>query len=167
MHETPAAPRRRRSPTPAELHVWREYLETAEAVRRTLASDFQSTSGISTGDYGVMLALSEAPEHRLRSSDLADVVGWERSRLSHHLRRMEERGLIRRDRDASDSRGAWITLTAEGATVFRSSSSSHLRLVREVFIDALDAEELEAARVVAAALRRHAAARAASDPPAP
>lgn len=155
MTEAPGTRRRRRSPTASELAIWREYVETSEAVRRTLGSDFQSTSGISPGDYGVMLSLSEAPEHRRRSSDLADLVGWERSRLSHHLRRMEERGLVTRSRDGSDNRGAWIALTEEGASTFRSSSAAHLRLVREVFIDAFTPEQLEAACIVTGALRHH------------
>lgn len=147
--------RRRRSPDHAELAVWREYIESSEAVKRALASDFQATSGISPGDYGVLLALSEAPARRLRSSDLADVVGWERSRLSHHLRRMEKRGLLERLRVDGDARGAAVQLTSEGAALFRKSSASHLRVVREVFIDAFTPEQLQAMRVATTALRKH------------
>jgi DNA-binding MarR family transcriptional regulator len=145
----------RRSPNPAELAAWREYVETAEAIRQALASGLQSTSGVSPGDYAVLLALSEADEHRLRSSILAEKVGWERSRLSHHLGRMETRGLIRRHRSGTDSRGAEVELTDEGARTFRSSSTSHLRLVYRLFVEALAPEELEAAHGVATSLRRH------------
>ena len=145
----------RQSPTAAELAVWREYVETAEAVRQALASELQATSGVSPGDYAVLLALSEAGDHRLRSSVLAEQVGWERSRLSHHLGRMENRGLIRRHRSGNDSRGAEVELTDEGARIFRSSSAPHLRLVHQLFIEALTPEELEAAGAVAASLRRH------------
>jgi DNA-binding MarR family transcriptional regulator len=145
----------RRSPNPAELAVWREYVETAEALRQALSSGLQSTSGVSPGDYGVLLALSEADGHRLRSSVLAERIGWERSRLSHHLGRMEGRGLIRRHRSGADSRGAEVELTDEGARTFRSSSTSHLRLVHRLFIEALTPAELESAGVVATSLRRH------------
>ncbi|BCW73595.1 MarR family transcriptional regulator [Arthrobacter sp. NicSoilB8] len=145
----------RRSPTRAELAVWREYIETAEALGRALATGLQSTSGVSSADYAVLLALSEAEDHRLRSSALAVAIGWERSRLSHHLGRMEARGLIRRQRSDSDNRGAAAELTDEGARMFRSASASHLRLVREVFVDALTSEELEDAGKVAASLRAH------------
>lgn len=147
--------RGRRSPDRDELAVWREYIESSEAVKRALASDFQATSGITPGDYGVLLALSEAPQRRLRSSELADVVGWERSRLSHHLRRMEERGLVERHRVAGDARGAAVQLTREGASFFRKSSASHLRVVREVFIDAFTPEQLKAMHVATTALRKH------------
>jgi DNA-binding MarR family transcriptional regulator len=145
----------RRGPTPDELAVWREYVETAEAIRQALAAGLQATSGVSPGDYAVLLALSESEGHRLRSSALAEGIGWERSRLSHHLGRMESRGLICRRKSGNDSRGAEVELTDEGARTFRASSAPHLRLVRRFFIDALAPDDLEAVGRVAASLRRH------------
>lgn len=165
MTESTKPARGRRSPDQDELAVWRDYIETSEAVKRSLASDFQATSGITPGDYGVLLALSEAPGRRLRSSDLADVVGWERSRLSHHLRRMVERGLVERQRVDGDARGAAVELTDDGASLFRKSSASHLRVVREVFIDAFTPEQLEAMRVSTTALRQHLRGRSGSGCP--
>ncbi|KSU70025.1 DNA-binding transcriptional regulator, MarR family [Pseudarthrobacter enclensis] len=155
MDETTAQVRGKRSPTRDELAVWRDYIETSEAVKRALAADFQATSGMSPGDYGVMLALSEAPDRLLRSSELADVIGWERSRLSHHLRRMEDRKLIIRHKVDGDSRGAAVTLTDAGADLFRKSSTSHLRVVRDVFIDAFTPEQLNAMQTAVQALRTH------------
>lgn len=165
MTESNGPARGRRSPSHDELAVWRDYIETAEALKRSLASDFQATSGITPGDYGVLLALSEAPGRRLRSSDLADVVGWERSRLSHHLRRMVDRGLVERQRVDGDARGAAVELTDDGARLFRKSSASHLRVVREVFIDAFTPEQLEAMRVSTTALREHLRGRSGSECP--
>jgi DNA-binding MarR family transcriptional regulator len=68
---------------------------------------------------------------------------------------MENRGLIRRHRSGNDSRGAEVELTDEGARMFRSSSASHLRLVRRLFVQALSPEDLQAAGRVATSLRRH------------
>jgi DNA-binding MarR family transcriptional regulator len=136
----------RRSPDANELTIWREYIETSEAVRRRLSTAFHEDSGISPGDYSVMLALSEAPDRTLRSSELADTVGWERSRLSHHLRRMQERQLVSRSAVGGDARGAAVQLTEVGAHTFRSSSAAHLRLVRTVFVDAFSTDELESLR---------------------
>jgi DNA-binding MarR family transcriptional regulator len=147
--------RRRVLPTAEELRVWRDFVETAEALRSRLTSRLQSESALSPGDYAVLLALSEADAHRLRSSELAAGIGWERSRLSHHLARMERRGLIRRENCATDSRGAEVLLTAEGAEAFRSASIPHLRAVRELFVDALTPEQLSMAGELAAALRAH------------
>jgi len=155
MTDMTNGPARKRSPNAAELAIWRDYVETSERVRRTLSTAFQETSGISPGDYSVMLALSEAPEKTLRSSDLAEVVGWERSRLSHHLRRMEERLLVLRSPVDGDARGAAVVLTDTGAQVFRRSSAPHLRLVRDVFIDAFTPEQLDFMRTITGALREH------------
>lgn len=146
-------PRRRQLPTTDELRVWRDFIETAEALRAALGSRLQQESSLSLGDYAVMLALSEAPDRRLRSSDLAATIGWERSRLSHHLGRMERRGLIRREECATDSRGAEIVLDPTGAEAFRRASLPHLRAVRELFVDALTPAQLTAAGELAAALR--------------
>jgi DNA-binding MarR family transcriptional regulator len=165
MAQTPRTPARR-SPTADELAIWRDYLETSEAVRRMLAAGLQTSSGISPGDYSVMLALSEAPDRELRSSALADLCGWERSRLSHHLRRMEDRALVARRQADDDARSAIVVLTDAGARIFRSSSAAHLRLVREVFVDAFTPEQLEGVRTTTAALRRHVDERAAAAAPA-
>ena len=100
--------------TSAELATWRSLLDTTAELRRVLGAELQETS-LSPADYHVLLALTEAHGRRMRSSELARTIDWERSRLSHHLGRMERRGLIRRYDCATDSRGAEISLTAEGA----------------------------------------------------
>jgi DNA-binding MarR family transcriptional regulator len=146
---------RRTLPTVEEVRVWRDYIETAQTLRSELTSRLQSESALSPGDYAVLLALSEAEGHRLRSSELAAGIDWERSRLSHHLARMERRGLIRREHCATDSRGAEVVLTAEGEDAFRRASIPHLRAVRELFMDALTPEQIAMAGEIAAALRAH------------
>lgn len=115
----------------------------------------QHASALSSGDYAVLLALSEAARHQLRSSEVATRIGWERSRVSHHLGRMEKRGLIRRDACADDSRGSEVILTDAGAGAFRRSSVPHLRDIHEFFIDALSPAQLAAIADVTVALRAH------------
>ncbi|WP_201447202.1 MarR family winged helix-turn-helix transcriptional regulator [Conexibacter woesei] len=142
-------------PTADELRIWREYIETAELIRARIAASLQQESGLSTGDYVVLLALSEADAQRMRSSELATRIGWDRSRLSHHVGRMERRELIRREECPTDNRGAEIVLTPTGADAFDRSTVPHLREIRAVFVDALSAEQLAAAGDVARALRAH------------
>jgi DNA-binding MarR family transcriptional regulator len=157
---TESTTRRRRGrqlPTAEQLRIWRDFIETAEVLRSELASRLQSESSLSPGDYAVLLALSEAPGSRMRSSDLATAIGWERSRLSHHLGRMERRGLIRREDCATDSRGAEVVLDPAGGEAFRGATFPHLRAVRELFVDALTPEQLVAAGEVAKALRANLA----------
>jgi DNA-binding MarR family transcriptional regulator len=145
--------RRRVLPTAEELRVWRGFIETAEALRAELGSRLQTENSLSPGDYAVLLALSEADGYRLRSSQLAGEIGWERSRLSHHLGRMERRGLIRREDCPTDNRGADVVLTADGSAAFRKATVPHLTAVRELFVDALTPDQLVAADELATALR--------------
>lgn len=148
----------RRSPTANELRAWRTFIETAEELRSALTARLQNESGLSSGDYAVLLALTEANGQLMRSSDLAAHIGWERSRLSHHLGRMERRELIRRVDCATDNRGAEIILTAGGTEAFRRASAPHLHAIRELFVDALSAEQITAAGEIADALHSHLAA---------
>jgi DNA-binding MarR family transcriptional regulator len=145
--------RRRQLPTAEELRIWRDFIETVEALRSEVASRLQSETSLSPGDYAVLLALSEAQDQRMRSSELAEGIGWERSRLSHHLGRMERRELIRREDCATDSRGAEIVLAPTGAEAFRGATFPHLRAVRELFIDGLTSDQLIAAGELAESLR--------------
>ncbi|MBS1861929.1 MAG: MarR family transcriptional regulator [Actinobacteria bacterium] len=155
MKDAPSKPRRRRTPTAQELRIWRDYIEATEAIRGELATRLQHDSDLSAGDYRVLLALAEADRHRMRSSALATQIGWQRSRLSHHLGRMERRGLIRRQECPSDSRGAEVVLAGPGREAFDRSTAPHLRAIREVFLDALTPAQLAAAGELAAALRAH------------
>ena len=149
----------RRSPTAHDLRVWRDFVETGDRIRSLLAARLQAESGLSTGDYAVLLALSEAPGRRLRSSELAAAIDWERSRLSHHLGRMEARDLVVREPSATDNRGAEVVLTSAGATQFRRASVAHLRAVQELFVDAFPENPrgpgLAAVDEVTKALRSH------------
>jgi DNA-binding MarR family transcriptional regulator len=145
----------RRRLTEEELRIWRDYIETADKLRSELARRLQQESALSPGDYAVMLALSEAENRRMRSSELATAVGWERSRLSHHLGRMEKRGLIRREECAVDTRGAEIVLVPAGFEAFRRATGPHLAAVDELFVSALSEDELAAAGILTRALRAH------------
>lgn len=142
-------------PTMEQMRIWRSYVETAEIIRSRLGKQFQSESGISSGDYSIMVTLSEEPDWRLRPSELAERIEWDRSRLSHHLKRMEKRGLVRREICPSDSRGSLIVLTEEGFEDFRRSSVPHLQFVKELFIDAFDDDGLAQVDTVTSTLRTH------------
>ncbi len=140
--------------TARELAIWRSLLDTTAELRRVLGAQLQE-SGLSPGDYQVLLALKEADGARLRSSELAATIEWERSRLSHHLGRMEQRGLIRRDDCTTDNRGAEVSLTDSGAAAFRRASAPHLRAIKQHFVDALSSEQLEGLADVLQSLQRH------------
>jgi DNA-binding MarR family transcriptional regulator len=153
----PAAERRRM--TSEELAVWRSLVDTTAELRRRLAAQLAAESSLSPGDYAVLLALFEADGRRLRSSELAAAIDWERSRLSHHLGRMEKRGLIGRVECATDSRGAEVVLTDEGAHIFRAATAPHARAIKQHFGDALSPGQFEALDDILRALNAHLEAR--------
>src|SRR6202521_3485682 len=144
----------RRRMTSAELATWRSLLDTTGELRRVLGAELQQTS-LSPADYQVLLALTETNGKRMRSSELARTIDWERSRLSHHLGRMERRRLIRRDNCTTDSRGAEVSLTAEGARVFRRATVPHMRSIKKHFADALEPDQFEALAGILRSLEGH------------
>jgi DNA-binding MarR family transcriptional regulator len=151
-----ASPKRRgRRPTAAELEVWRLFIETSIEVKARLDRALQDDSGLSASDYAVLLALSRADDHWLRTTELAGAVFWERSRVSHQVRRMSDRGLVRRAPSAVDQRGSEVHLTPAGLDALRDASGPHLRMVRELFVDALDAEQQAAVASAMVALHEH------------
>ncbi|MGI8330474.1 MarR family winged helix-turn-helix transcriptional regulator [Actinomadura scrupuli] len=159
--ETAAAAVTRRRMTTEELAIWRSLLDTTAELRRILGAQLQQESDLSPADYQVLLALHEADGRRLRSSELAASIDWERSRLSHHLGRMERRGLIRRDECATDSRGAEVSFTQAGANMFQRATGPHMRAIKKHFADALTPEQFEALADVLRALRHHLGAQSA------
>jgi DNA-binding MarR family transcriptional regulator len=153
MAGTTAAARGRLSS--GQLAVWRGLVDTTAQLSRLLGARLQEDTSLSPADYQVLLALSEAAGRRLRSSRLAAAIDWERSRLSHHLARMQRRGLIGRDECATDSRGAEVFMTEDGARVFRRATAPHARAIKAHFADALTPEQFEALDEILQALRDH------------
>lgn len=97
----------------------------------------QADSGLSLSDYDVLVALGGAADGRMHVSDLAAQIGWERSRASHHLRRMSERGLTERRPSADDGRATDAVLTEAGRRALVEAAPGHVALVRRLFFDAV------------------------------
>jgi DNA-binding MarR family transcriptional regulator len=144
----------RRRMTANELATWRLLIDTIGELRRILGAQLQE-SNLSPADYQVLLALREAAGRRMRSSELAASIDWERSRLSHHLGRMERRGLIRRDQCATDNRGAEVSLTEGGSNMFRHATAPHVKAIKKHFADALTQEQFESLAEILGALQNH------------
>lgn len=127
----------------AESRAWRslQYLNTplSAALNRQLSRD----SNLSTADYAVLVQLSEAPALKLRARDMVLAIGWEKSRLSHHIRRMEARKLVGREECPTDGRGAFITLTPTGQAAIEQAAPGHVNAVRSYVVDLLTPAQLE------------------------
>lgn len=126
-----------------ESRAWRGYQAMSEQMDTLLHRSLLRNTGLSLSDYAVLVHLSESPEDRLRAYELGAALRWEKSRLSHHLRRMEQRGLIERRACESDGRGLWVGLTAEGRRAIEAAAPLHVADVRAFLIDQLTPEQLE------------------------
>jgi DNA-binding MarR family transcriptional regulator len=124
-----------------ELAAWRSFTLMHLQLMARLSRELNAT-GVSLPDYLVMATLSDAPGGRRRMSDVGDELGWEKSRTSHHVTRMCERGLVEKQPCESDQRGAYVALTDLGRREARRVAPSHVRAVRELFIDRLSRDEL-------------------------
>lgn len=124
--------------------VWRQWLRAHRELNAVIARQLQADGGLSLPDFEVLVALSEAPEQRLRAAVLADGMFWERSRLSHQVKRMEARGLVHRIDCEQDRRGAWIALTSAGREALENVAPGHVETVRTHLFDLLDDDSLGA-----------------------
>jgi DNA-binding MarR family transcriptional regulator len=140
--------------TPDEQETWRAYLATSKLLFRQLDRDL-NPFGLSGNDYEILVVLSEAPEHRLRMTDLADATAQSRSRLSHQITRMEAAGLVRRDTCPGDKRGLFAVLTDSGMATIERVAPYHVENVRRHFIDRLTPEQLATLREGYAVINGH------------
>lgn len=136
--------RRGRRPRPPELEAWRAFLRAHAVVTRRLEADLTAVHDMTLGVYDVLVQLVEAPQRRLRMSDLAEAVLLSRSGLTRLVDRMCQEGLLRRVPDPADARGIWAVLTDAGYVRLRSASGTHLNGVTRYVVDQLDPDELAA-----------------------
>lgn len=125
-----------------EQRAWRGFLGLHKELSARLNRQLQVDSKLSIADYEVLVRLSEAPQGRLRQFELAMELRWEQSRLSHHMSRMQRRGLVTREECSADGRGAFMVLTECGRKTIEGAAPGHVALVRELFFDALTQEQV-------------------------
>ena len=127
-----------------QQRTWRAWLTASELVPRVLDAQLQRDAGLTHAAYVVLAMLSESPSCSRRMSDLARRANQSQSRLSHTVARLEERGLVRRERSADDRRGNLAVLTEEGWDVVRSVAPGHVDAVREAVFAPLTDEQTRA-----------------------
>ncbi|MCC3764698.1 MarR family transcriptional regulator [Glycomyces sp. TRM65418] len=128
--------------TDDEMRAWLAYRRMRNLLDLQINRDLAADAGLSEQDYDVLSTLSELPEPQLRVGELSDRLGWSRSRLSHHMARMERRGLVIREDYPGAGRGAVVKLTETGARAVREAAPGHVASVRRHLIDRLSAEEI-------------------------
>jgi DNA-binding MarR family transcriptional regulator len=129
---------------PQEQRAWRTFIQVQSKLRHRVGRQTHRDTGLSEADYEVLVNLSEAPDGRLRAFELGRATEWEKSRLSHHVTRMAERGLVARESCPTDTRGAVLAITPAGRSAIESAAPQHVEHVRRWFIDALSPAQLDA-----------------------
>jgi DNA-binding MarR family transcriptional regulator len=120
--------------------------------------------GLTGADYAVLVTVSEAPGQRIRSRDLGRRLGWERSRVSHQIARMEARGTVERAPCDDDARGFDVILTDAGLSAIEAAAPAHAEAVRHCFADLLTSGQLDTLGDIADVITGHLAAEHAASP---
>jgi DNA-binding MarR family transcriptional regulator len=126
-----------------EMRAWRAFLRAHSTITRALETDLVAAHALSLPEYGVLVTLVEAPDHRLRMTELADRVLLSRSGLTRLVDRMQRSGLVDRFKCPSDARGMHAVLTDLGYQRLKESAGTHLRGVRANVTGQLSDEELD------------------------
>jgi DNA-binding MarR family transcriptional regulator len=138
-----------------EARAWRGYRRMRALLDLQIIRDLAAESALSDADYDVLSTLSETQAHRMRLHELASAILWSNSRLSHHISRMEQRGLVRREEDKASPRACVIGLTSAGLRTIREAAPGHVASVRRHFIDLLTTAQLDALGEVAETVVAH------------
>jgi len=132
-----------RVPSTQEIAVWRAFLRAHARVIRTLEDELAQGAELPIASYDVLVQLAEAPDHRLRMTELADRVLLSRSGLTRMIDRLERDSLVRREPVPDDARGMYAVLTRAGVDRLRSASHVHLPGVSAHFVQRFNRRELD------------------------
>ena len=124
-----------------QRRAWLSYMRVYHRLEYEMNRQLQKDCQLSLSDYTVMNALTLAADSRAHLTVLATTIGWERSRLSHHVERMSRRGLVERRPSESDGRATDVVLTAAGRHAFESAAPQHAAWVATSFFSDLDTDQ--------------------------
>lgn len=130
--------------TMREARAWRSLQMMQMRLTGALARQLADDSQLSYQDYLVLVALTEEKDGRLRLFELGRALGWEKSRLSHHIARMAQRGLVTKEACDADRRGFHVVVTAAGRKAIKAAAPGHVEAVRRLFVDRLTPRQLDA-----------------------
>jgi DNA-binding MarR family transcriptional regulator len=126
-----------------KAQVWQAYRDMQRELAGALERQLIRDSGLSGAEYAVLVPLSAAPDGLVRARELGSELGWDRSRLSHQVSRMEKRGLVEREECSADARGSMVRLTDTGRAAIEAAAPEHVETVRRHFFDLLSDDEVE------------------------
>ncbi len=127
---------------PREMKAWRSYIVASRRLLEALDADLLGHE-LSMADYEVLAQLSDAPDRRVRMSELAEIAMVSKSRLSHRMKVMEKAGWVRREECLEDKRGSWAVMTDKGWKAIVKAAPDHVASVRNRFVDHLTSKDQE------------------------
>jgi DNA-binding MarR family transcriptional regulator len=136
----------------AEQQAWRAFLGACQTLFGAIDAQLQRDAGLPHGYYEILVRLSEAPGRALRMTQLAEVSTSSKSRLSHAVARLEERGWVRRTSCPTDRRGQIAELTDDGFSALAAAAPGHVAQVRRSLIDQLTPEQITQLREISASI---------------
>lgn len=131
-----------------EQRAWRTFVDACQTLFGTIDSQLMHDSGLPHGYYEILVRLSEAPGRQMRMSQLAEASMSSKSRLSHAVARLEERGWVERSSCPTDRRGQFARLTDAGLIAVRAAAPGHVEQVRRALFDQLSADQVEQLREI-------------------
>ncbi len=137
---------------PHEQQAWRSLQFMNMRLEGELARRLAASSELTYPEYLVLVALTDRPDGRLRLFELAEELGWEKSRLSHQVARMTTRGLVAKERCENDRRGAFVVVTERGQREIAAAAPDHVAAVRSLFVERLSRPQLDAVGEAASAV---------------
>jgi DNA-binding MarR family transcriptional regulator len=140
-----------------EQHTWRDAIQAWQWLLAAVDAQLQRDSGVPLAYYEILVRLSEAPDRSLRMTQLAEASSSSKSRVSHAVARLEERGWVRRMDCPTDRRGQIAVLTDQGFAALSAAAPGHVEQVRQVLFDALSDEQLRQLDGISAAILAKAA----------
>ena len=143
--------------------VWKAYRDLYLELSTVLEDQLLRDAGLSGSEYAVLVELSHSPDGVLRARELGSELGWDRSRLSHLVGRMEKRRLVAREECEEDARGSMVRLTDAGRATVDGVAPEHSEAIRRNFFNALSNDELETFATVIDRLRDNLAQQGVTD----
>ncbi|WP_231637846.1 MarR family transcriptional regulator [Paenibacillus sp. FSL R5-0912] len=130
------------------MRIWNMWKGSFKRIFGRVVKEMSEHTGLSEGDFGVLDRLVQFGEGKLRQQELADSMDWDKSRLSHHLTRMEKRGLVLR-KPLDTDRGVQIIITSAGRSALEAALPIVSKAIRKHFLDQLTDEDIKSITTLA------------------
>lgn len=140
-----------------QFRAWRSFHKLRSQLIPHMTKKIYKNTGLSPAEYVLLVALLESPTGALHSSEISDELDWEKSRISHQAKRMEERGLVTRFTCESDARSCVIEITPSGRKYMKEALPIQFQDVKHCFADLLSPAQLDALIEISKIVSKHLA----------